>query len=357
MDLSLSEEQLRLTETAVDFGKKYLEPHIRTFEANNGWSEEALSHFNELALNELYLSTTQENQEMLAAILASAELAAFDAGGLPLYLNPGPATAGLKIALTQPALASSIGDMANLFATTENFLGLAVSQSDEVVGKEFIGFGSSGAHYLIIVTNSSLIYVTNEDLEFTNFYLPALHASSPVKLKVKNPTAQQSPMDFSTLCFIRSFARLWVSSLLAGLAKAAIYHAINYGKERIVFNLPVLGHQANAFSVAKCVSMLEALKIKLEISASLYPCDIGQANELNTFSWFASSTYVDAIQTAKHITDVSVLLLGGHGYMEDEPVEKFWRETRSLSLLYGGEMLANEDLIKLIELVKDQMVV
>jgi alkylation response protein AidB-like acyl-CoA dehydrogenase len=31
-----------------------------------------------------------------------------------------------------------------------------------------------------------------------------------------------------------------------------------------------------------------------------------------------------------------VQLLGGHGYVKDHPVEKFYREARTLSLLYGG---------------------
>ena len=43
------------------------------------------------------------------------------------------------------------------------------------------------------------------------------------------------------------------------------------------------------------------------------------------------------------VTPNGVQILGGHGFMQDYPVEKFMREARVLSLLYEGVDGAREE--------------
>ena len=43
------------------------------------------------------------------------------------------------------------------------------------------------------------------------------------------------------------------------------------------------------------------------------------------------------------MTPNGVQILGGHGFMQDYPVEKWMREARALSLLLGGVDAARED--------------
>jgi alkylation response protein AidB-like acyl-CoA dehydrogenase len=357
MDLKIPAEHEALLEACKAFSKRHLSQNYRTFESQKRLSDEAVKGFNELSLNELYIKFPQENQETLAATLATFELASVDAGWLFYYNNPGPASGAALIATSSEPLKNLMSNPMSIFLTEENFLGFGVSTTDDIKDKEFIGFGATGAHHLLIATNSSLIYVGPDDCEFKELRLGAFDASAPVKITVKETTTTQTPVDFSTLTFIKSYARLFTSSVMLGAASGALEHAIAYGKERIVFNLPVLGHQANAFSVAKCKSMLEALKTKLTVAASLFPQELSSAKALNLFSWLASSLYIQAIEAAKHVTDVAVLLLGGHGYMEDEPVEKYWREVRTCSLFYGGRDSAMQDLQQLLELVSDPMVI
>jgi alkylation response protein AidB-like acyl-CoA dehydrogenase len=43
------------------------------------------------------------------------------------------------------------------------------------------------------------------------------------------------------------------------------------------------------------------------------------------------------------VTPNGVQVLGGHGFMQDYPVEKWMREARALGLLAGGVDAARED--------------
>jgi len=43
------------------------------------------------------------------------------------------------------------------------------------------------------------------------------------------------------------------------------------------------------------------------------------------------------------VTPNAVQVLGGHGFMQDYPVEKWMREARALGLLFGGIDAARED--------------
>jgi alkylation response protein AidB-like acyl-CoA dehydrogenase len=43
------------------------------------------------------------------------------------------------------------------------------------------------------------------------------------------------------------------------------------------------------------------------------------------------------------VTPNALQLLGGHGFMQDHPVEKYLRDARTLGLLLGGVDAARED--------------
>jgi len=43
--------------------------------------------------------------------------------------------------------------------------------------------------------------------------------------------------------------------------------------------------------------------------------------------------------------------------MRDNLVEKYWREVRMLARLFGGEELAQDDLVEMVQVVGDPLVV
>lgn len=134
----------------------------------------------------------------------------------------------------------------------------------------------------------------------------------------------------------RGAVRLWCAAVLVGIARASLDDAIAYGRERIVFGQPVLGHQANAFELAAVATGVEAARQALSRAT--------RRDELGRFGWAASQAYLQARRAALDATDFGVQMHGGHGYLQGRPTERYFRQTRTLSLLYGGADAALDDL-------------
>ena len=62
-----------------------------------------------------------------------------------------------------------------------------------------------------------------------------------------------------------------------------------------------------------------------------------------SFEGEAAAAYVEAIELSRFGGPAGVQILGGHGFMQDHPVEKSRREARALGLLLGGVDRARED--------------
>ena len=45
---------------------------------------------------------------------------------------------------------------------------------------------------------------------------------------------------------------------------------------------------------------------------------------------------LEAVEASRWVGPAGVQVLGGHGFMQDYPMEKAMREARALGLLYGG---------------------
>jgi alkylation response protein AidB-like acyl-CoA dehydrogenase len=58
-----------------------------------------------------------------------------------------------------------------------------------------------------------------------------------------------------------------------------------------------------------------------------------------------AAAFLDASDVALEAGEQGVQLLGGHGYMQDHPSEKWMREARVISQLWGGRALALDDLV------------
>jgi alkylation response protein AidB-like acyl-CoA dehydrogenase len=134
----------------------------------------------------------------------------------------------------------------------------------------------------------------------------------------------------------RAGARLWCGAVLVGIAQASIDDAIDYGRQRIVFGLPVLGHQANAFEIAGAATRIEAARQALAAAT--------EHDDDNRFGWSATQAYLQAGEAALAATDLGVQLHGGHGSLQGRPTERYFREARMLTLLWGGADTALDDL-------------
>ncbi len=124
-------------------------------------------------------------------------------------------------------------------------------------------------------------------------------------------------------------ARLAWCALAAGCCQAALDYVIPYVNERRAFGEPIANRQGVAFAVADIAIELEGLRLAVWRAASRadrgepFAREVALARSL--CSRHAMRTGSDAVQ-----------LLGGHGYVKEHPVERWYRDLRAAGLMEGA---------------------
>ena len=121
-------------------------------------------------------------------------------------------------------------------------------------------------------------------------------------------------------------ARLWLAAILVGISTGATDYTHRYIQERVTFGQPLSQHQGAAFMAADMALRCEGADLLLNRAAWALATDPG----------LSASAYMEAVESALFVTNTAVQLLGGHGYMKDHPVEKWMRDARAISLIWGG---------------------
>lgn len=116
-----------------------------------------------------------------------------------------------------------------------------------------------------------------------------------------------------------------IASLSVGAARAAMEHAIVYGKERTTFGVSIANHQAIAFMLADMAKDIEAARLLVFQAAHL----IGLKENADSM---ASIARVFASESATRIATDAVQIFGGYGYSREYPVEKLMRDSKVLQV-------------------------
>ena len=123
-------------------------------------------------------------------------------------------------------------------------------------------------------------------------------------------------------------SRVALSAILSGLARAVYEYALPYTKERVVHGEAIARKQAVAFRLADMHIAAQAMRwMTLRAASEL---DAGP-----TAVRSASLARRYAAENGLKIADEGVQLFGGHGYMRDMPLEMWYRNARTLSVLDG----------------------
>lgn len=128
-------------------------------------------------------------------------------------------------------------------------------------------------------------------------------------------------------------ARVAISSLAVGLARASFEYARDYAKEREVLGSKVAQKQSIAFFLAEMATEIEAVRLLTWEAAWMLD------NELAGASRTAYLALNGAIDMAMMVTDRGVQILGGHGYIREHPVELWMRNGRGIANLTGLAMV------------------
>ena len=132
----------------------------------------------------------------------------------------------------------------------------------------------------------------------------------------------------SDLRRLLDLSRVAISAMLSGLASCVYEYALPYTKSRVVHGEAIARKQAVAFKLADMHIATQAIRWMTLRAA----CEL-DAGATATRSASLARRY--AAEHGLKIADEGVQLFGGHGFMRDMPLEMWYRNARSLSVLDG----------------------
>jgi acyl-CoA dehydrogenase len=127
--------------------------------------------------------------------------------------------------------------------------------------------------------------------------------------------------------------RIFTAIEAVGIGRAALDRAVQYARERVVFDRPIGQNQAVAHPLALAWAKLEAAELLTLKAAWLFdhgrPCG-AQAN----------AAKVLAADAGFEACDVAVQTHGGYGYAKEFHVERLWREVRLYKIAPISQQMA-----------------
>jgi len=124
-------------------------------------------------------------------------------------------------------------------------------------------------------------------------------------------------------------ARIAWCALCVGTAQAVLDYLIPYVNERVAFGEPISNRQAVAFAVADVGIELEGMRLLTYRAASR--ADTGKG-----FDHEAALARRLCVDKGVRIGSDGVQLLGGHGYVKEHPVERWYRDLRAAGVMEGA---------------------
>ena len=122
--------------------------------------------------------------------------------------------------------------------------------------------------------------------------------------------------------------RMVVAARSVGLAEAAYQVAKEYAKDRKQFGRPLSKFQLIQSKLALMATEIAASRALVQRAAWIR--DRGEDAALA-----AAMAKLKASETAVFVTSEAVQILGGYGYMQEYPVERYFRDARVLTIIEG----------------------
>jgi alkylation response protein AidB-like acyl-CoA dehydrogenase len=124
-------------------------------------------------------------------------------------------------------------------------------------------------------------------------------------------------------------ARLGWCALAVGSGQAVLDYVIPYVNERAAFGEPVSHRQGVAFAISDIAIELEGMRLATLRAAARADAGADVAREVALARSLCE-------RHAMSIGSQGVQLLGGHGYVCDHPVERWYRDLRAAGLMEGA---------------------
>jgi alkylation response protein AidB-like acyl-CoA dehydrogenase len=359
-DLTPDDEQQMLRDTFREFGQGELRPVAQQADTDCAAPEELIAQAAELGLTTLgvpeALGGAVTERSAITTLLVAEALATGDAGLATAILAPAGVASALAlwgdadqqstylppfVADDVPGAALALQEARPLF---DPFALQAVAKA--VDG----GYVLSGVKALVPGAAKAELFVVAAQLEGTGPALFVVESSAKGVFTAPEPAMGLRAAATATLtltdvelpamallgggdpevyaeCVHR--ARLAWCAVSVGTAQAVLDHVVPYVNERKAFGEPISHRQAVAFAVSDIAIELEGMRLTTWRAAAL--ADAGKP--------FAQPAAVArrlcAVKGAT-IGSQGVQLLGGHGYVKEYPVERWYRDLRAAGVMEGA---------------------
>jgi len=360
----LTEEQTMIQDAARQYVQEKIAPFSAEWDRNKTFPAEALKGLGELGFYGMLVPEEYNGCEIgyVAAALVLEEIAAGDAacstvisvtnsvGCMPIsnYGNQAqkekflkPLAAGEHLGafcLTEPHAGSDASDLRTK----------AVKQGDKYIlngVKQFItsgknadtaivfavtdpSAGKKGISAFVVPTNTPGYKVANVEHKLGQ------HASDTAQIlfedcevPAENLLGEEGQGYKIALSGLEG-GRIGIAAQCVGIARAALDAAKVYAQERTAFGKHLHQHQAIAFMIADMATQLEAARQLVLSAAQLKDAGKPCLKEASMAKLYAS-------QVVEKVCSDAIQVFGGYGYLNDFPVERYYRDQRVCQIYEG----------------------
>ena len=359
-DLTPSDEQTLLRDSVREFGQERLRPAALDADAACAAPDELLIQANELGLTMIgvpeELGGAVEQRSATTTVLMSEALAQGDMGIAAACLAPAAVSTAISLwgdAQQQATyLPEFVGEdvPAAALALMESqplFDPFALRTTARAAGG---GYALDGAKALVPRAADAEVFVVAADLENAGpslFIVESKTAGISVEPEpgmgvraagtsrlilddVRLPATAllgDGEPDVYSECV--ALSRLAWCALAVGTGQAVLDYVTAYVKDRKAFGEPISNRQAVAFAVANIAIELEGLRLATYRAAARVDQGLPFTREVA----LARRLCADR---GMAIGSEGVQLLGGHGFVKEHPVERWYRDLRAAGIIEGG---------------------
>jgi alkylation response protein AidB-like acyl-CoA dehydrogenase len=204
--------------------------------------------------------------------------------------------------------------------------------------KCFVPLGDRASHFLVVARNNGGLdaFVVARDAEGLsvsegerNLGLKALPTATLELERVEVSNADRLGGEGG--CDVQRVldaSRTALAAVMVGLSRAVLEYCVPYAKDRVAFDQAIAQKQAIAFRLADMHIETESTRWLVWKAAA----QLEQGLSATRAAHFARGYAADQ---SMWIADQGVQVLGGHGFIRDNPVEMWFRNARTLGVLEG----------------------
>src|SRR5271170_1349425 len=127
-------------------------------------------------------------------------------------------------------------------------------------------------------------------------------------------------------------SRPWIAATAAGVIRRSLEESRAYSLERKTFGVPIAQHQAIQFMLAEMAIAYEATRLLTHKAA----CMVDQGKLDSVVSAYAKAFGADSPMA---VTTDAVQIFGGYGYTKEYPVEKLMRDVKLVQIYEGTSQI------------------